>query len=112
MYANYADLNMKVTLLLIMAILAQIHKLIRASYFTENASVLSRILFKDNELKKMVRMDNFIKVNSYIINPAALTKYLSVFICGLHVHVLIGQSAVVYCAGKPTEKSRVFWIII
>ena len=25
---------------------------------------------------------------------------------------LIGQSAVVYCAGKPTEKSCVFWIII
>ena len=24
----------------------------------------------------------------------------------------IGQSAVGYCAGKPTEKSRVFWIII
>ena len=26
--------------------------------------------------------------------------------------VLIGQSAMVYCAGKPMEKSRVFWIII
>ena len=25
---------------------------------------------------------------------------------------LIGQSAVGYCAGKPKEKSRVFWIII
>ena len=25
---------------------------------------------------------------------------------------LIGQSAKGYCAGKPTEKSRVFWIII
>ena len=25
---------------------------------------------------------------------------------------LIGQSAVGYCAGKPTEKSRVFWIIM
>ena len=24
---------------------------------------------------------------------------------------LIGQSAVGYCAGKPTEKSHVFWII-
>ena len=28
------------------------------------------------------------------------------------VRALIGQSAVGYCAGKPTEKSRVFWIII
>ena len=25
---------------------------------------------------------------------------------------LIGQWAVSYCAGKPMEKSRVFWIII
>ena len=27
-------------------------------------------------------------------------------------HALIGQSAVGYCASKPTEKLRVFWIII
>ena len=51
-----------------MAILAQIHKLIRTSCVAENASALSRILFKDSELKKMGRMDNFIKVNSYITN--------------------------------------------
>lgn len=92
MYANYADLNMAVTLERIIAISAQIHKLIRTSYFTENASALSRILFKDSELKKMLRMDNFIKVNSYIINPATLTMYLS-------ARSLIGQSAMVYCAG-------------
>ena len=30
----------------------------------------------------------------------------------IEAHALIGQSAVGYCAGKPTEKSRVFWIII
>ena len=30
----------------------------------------------------------------------------------INVHALIGQSAMGYCAGKPTEKSRVFWIII
>ena len=30
----------------------------------------------------------------------------------INASALIGQSAVVYCAGKPTEKSRVFWIII
>ena len=29
----------------------------------------------------------------------------------INVRALIGQSAVGYCAGKPTEKSRVFWII-
>ena len=30
----------------------------------------------------------------------------------MNARVLIGQSAVGYCAGKPTEKSRVFWIIM
>ena len=30
----------------------------------------------------------------------------------INAHVLIGQSAMGYCAGKPTENSRVFWIII
>ena len=30
----------------------------------------------------------------------------------IKARALIGQSAVGYCAGKPTEKSRVFWIII
>ena len=30
----------------------------------------------------------------------------------INARALIGQSAVGYCAGKPTEKSRVFWIII
>ena len=30
----------------------------------------------------------------------------------IKARVLIGQSAMVYCAGKAMEKSRVFWIII
>ena len=30
----------------------------------------------------------------------------------INARALIGQSVVGYCAGKPTEKSRVFWIII
>ena len=30
----------------------------------------------------------------------------------INARVLIGQSAMVYCAGKPMEKSRVFWIVI
>ena len=29
----------------------------------------------------------------------------------INARALIGQSAVGYCASKPTEKSRVFWII-
>ena len=36
------------------------------------------------------------------------------FLCNnqLNARALIGQSAVGYCAGKPTEKSRLLWIII
>ena len=30
----------------------------------------------------------------------------------IYARALIGQSAMVYCAGKLMEKSRVFWIII
>ena len=30
----------------------------------------------------------------------------------INVRALIGQSGVGYCAGKPTEKSCVYWIII
>ena len=30
----------------------------------------------------------------------------------INARALIGQSAVGYCAGKPTEKLCVFWIII
>ena len=30
----------------------------------------------------------------------------------INARALIGQSAVGYCAGKPKEKSRVFWIIM
>ena len=30
----------------------------------------------------------------------------------INARALIGQSAMGLCVGKPTEKSRVFWIII
>ena len=38
--------------------------------------------------------------------------YLFLYNNQINARALIGQSAVGYCAGKPTEKSRVFWIII
>ena len=38
--------------------------------------------------------------------------YISLYNNQINARALIGQSAMVYCAGKPTEKSRVFWIII
>ena len=40
------------------------------------------------------------------------TYYLCLYNNQINGRALIGQSAVVYCTGKPTEKSRVFWIII
>ena len=30
----------------------------------------------------------------------------------INARVLISQSAMGYCVGKPMEKSRIFWIII
>ena len=38
--------------------------------------------------------------------------YRSLYNNQINVRALIGQSAVGYCADKPTEKSRVFWIIM
>ena len=42
----------------------------------------------------------------------ALGSYYTLYDKQISVRALIGQSAVVYCASKPMEKSRVFWIII
>ena len=39
-------------------------------------------------------------------------RYFILYNNQINVRALIGQSAVGFCAGKPTEKSRVFWIII
>ena len=38
--------------------------------------------------------------------------YHSLYNNKINAHVLIGQSAMFYCAGKRMEKSRAFWIII
>ena len=38
--------------------------------------------------------------------------YISLYNNQINARALIGQLAVGYCAGKPTEKSRIFWIII
>ena len=40
--------------------------------------------------------------------PVIVTSYNN----QINACTLTGQLAVGYCAGKPTEKSRVFWIII
>ena len=40
------------------------------------------------------------------------SEYSTLYNNQINARALIGQSGVGYCAGKPTEKSRVFWIII
>ena len=40
------------------------------------------------------------------------TEYSSLYNNQINARALIGQSAMVYCAGKPMEKSRVLRIII
>ena len=41
-----------------------------------------------------------------------IVSYLILYNNQINARALIGQSAVGYCAGKPTEKSPDFWIII
>ena len=42
-----------------------------------------------------------------ILQPIAIGYYI-LYNNQINARALIGQSAVVYCAGKPAEKSRVF----
>ena len=48
--------------------------------------------------------------------PSLISRQMESFVFlfknQINARALIGQSAVGYCAGKPTEKLRVFWIII
>ena len=48
---------------------------------------------------------------SYWAVPACDTVYYALYNNQVNARTLIGQSAVSYCAGKPTDKSCVFWII-
>ena len=47
-------------------------------------------------------------IQSYV---PLLHQYSFLYNNQVNVRVVIGQSAVDYCVGKPAEKSRVFWII-
>ncbi len=52
------------------------------------------------------------KNHSKIYTKPPNIGYMVLYNNQINARALIGQSAVGYCAGKPTEKSRVFWIII
>ena len=51
-------------------------------------------------------------IKQLINNDLIIIQYKYLYNNKINARVLIGQSAMVYCAGKPMEKSRVFWIII
>ena len=53
-------------------------------------------------------MIQFLIINNY--SPKA--KWILLYNNQISTRAVIGQSAVGYRAGKPTEKSGVFWIII
>ena len=50
--------------------------------------------------------------NMRIIGSCFSVHYRVLYNNQIHVRTLIGQWAMGYCAGKPTEKSCMFWIII
>ena len=50
--------------------------------------------------------DTLIKFLSYLITVDI--RYQTLYNDQINARALIGQSAMGYCAGKPTEKSRVF----
>ena len=47
-------------------------------------------------------------MNSLSALPTSQVVYQLLYNNQINARALIGQSAVGYCAGKPTEKSRVF----
>ena len=58
-------------------------------------------------------LQSVVQLKRCIIN-CPIKKVYYYFLCNnqINARALIGQLAMVYCADKPTEKSRVFWIII
>ena len=56
--------------------------------------------------------EKFTSAYLFQIAPEKSCDYLLLYNNKINARVLIGQSAMVYWAGKPMEKTRVFWIII
>ena len=64
-------------------------------------------------MTEIISFSDLSKNTLYAIIIGFYRKFISILYNNqINVHALIGQSAVGYCASKPTEKSRVFWIII
>ena len=69
---------------------------------SENFSDSFRILPKISEKAPMM-FRSYSNISKYV-----LRDYSTLYNNQMNARALIGQSAVGYCAGKPTEKSRVF----
>ena len=72
-----------------------------------------KFIYQMNFLSKWPALANFLhcSINIYILN-FNLIYPIFLYNNQINARALIGQSAMVYCASKLMEKSRVFWIII
>ena len=71
----------------------------------------SELLFKSTRQVSMgCRLTRFTN-SSRVLPLTSRVVYQLLYNNQINSRALFGQSAVGYCAGKPTEKSRVFWII-
>ena len=60
-------------------------------------------------MKVIFLSGNITFIRVYLSNrPQVSMVYMHLYNNKINARVLIGQSAMVYCAGKPMEKSRVF----
>ena len=73
--------------------------------------VITQTNSRVNFLKTIQRI-SFENNSPWLRLSACFIGYFLLYNNQINARVLIGLSAVGYCAGKPTEKSRVFWIII
>ena len=65
-----------------------------------------------NPRKNSATVARGLRILCLSVLPTSHVVYQPLYNNQINAHALIGQSAVGYCAGKPTEKSCVFWIII
>ena len=77
-----------------------------------NKSKTEFMIIGSRQRLKTVPHSPSLKIDAAPISQVPSTKSLGVYIDlynkKINARVLIGQSAMVYCAGKPMEKSRVF----
>ena len=71
-----------------------------------------QVVHKWEFLNKNNKISLCVQITAAGLFDILTTIYHALYNNQINARALIGQSAMVYCAGEPTEKSRVFWIII